>query len=91
MDLPSLRELHLANNRIIEMQRGAFHRVPKLKKLNLNENFLRRVHPESFLPESRIGLEELWLIGNEINHVADLRAILDALPRLVKIKLSQEA
>ncbi|XP_066257049.1 protein artichoke [Euwallacea similis] len=88
VDLPSLRELHLSNNRITELHHGAFHRVPLLRKLNLNGNFLRRVHPESFLQESGSGLEELWLVRNEISHVADLRAILDALPRLVFLDMS---
>lgn len=78
-----LRSLHLPNNRITELHHGAFHRVPQLRELNLNGNFLRRVHPESFLQESGSGLEELWLVRNEIGHVADLRAILDALPRYV--------
>ncbi|XP_050309362.1 protein artichoke [Anthonomus grandis grandis] len=88
VDLPSLRSLHMSNNRITELHHGAFHRVPRLKKLNLNDNFLKRVHPESFLQESGSGLEELWLIRNEISHVADLRAILDALPRLVFLDMS---
>ncbi|CAG9771960.1 unnamed protein product [Ceutorhynchus assimilis] len=88
VDLPALKSLHLSNNRITELHHGAFHRVPRLKSLNLNDNFLRRVHPESFLQESGSGLEELWLVRNEIGHVADLRAILDALPRLVFLDMS---
>uniref|UniRef100_A0AAR5PKM9 LRRCT domain-containing protein n=1 Tax=Dendroctonus ponderosae TaxID=77166 RepID=A0AAR5PKM9_DENPD len=88
VDLPTLRSLHLPNNRITELHHGAFHRVPQLRELNLNGNFLRRVHPESFLQESGSGLEELWLVRNEIGHVADLRAILDALPRLTFLDMS---
>ncbi|KAL1490941.1 hypothetical protein ABEB36_011610 [Hypothenemus hampei] len=88
VDLPHLRTLHLSNNRITELHHGAFHRVPRLRKLHLNGNLLRRVHPESFLQQSGSGLQELFLIGNDIGHVADLRAILDALPRLTYLDMS---
>lgn len=83
MDLPSLKKIYLTSNRITELSRGAFHMVPQLKTLDLNKNMLRRVHPESFLQHSGSGLEELYLVENEISHVAELRSLLDALPRLV--------
>nr|CAH7750067.1 unnamed protein product [Callosobruchus chinensis] len=88
VDLPSLRKVSLENNRIMELHHGAFHRVPELKTLNLNNNMVKRIHPESFLQQSGSGLEELFLVGNDISHVAELRSLLDALPRLTFLDLS---
>ncbi|KAK5646779.1 hypothetical protein RI129_005243 [Pyrocoelia pectoralis] len=88
VDLPSLKKLFISNNQIKELHHGAFHRVPKLQMLDLNKNLVRRVHPESFLQHSGSGLEELWLIENNISHVAELRSLLDALPRLIFLDLS---
>ncbi|XP_030753584.1 protein artichoke isoform X2 [Sitophilus oryzae] len=88
VDLPMLTSLHLSNNRIRELQQGAFDRVPRLRNLNLSGNVLRRIHPDSFLPDSGNKLEELLLVDNKISHVADLRIILDALPRLVFLDMS---
>lgn len=83
VDLPSLKKIYLTGNRITELSHGAFHMVPQLRTLDLNKNMLRRVHPESFLQHSGSGLEELYLVENDISHVAELRSLLDALPRLV--------
>ncbi|CAH0557026.1 unnamed protein product [Brassicogethes aeneus] len=88
VDLPALKKLHLSNNLITELHHGAFHRVPQLRSLDLNRNNLRRVHPESFLQHSGSGLEELWLVENDISHVAELRSLLDALPRLQFLDMS---
>lgn len=88
VDLPALKKLFLSNNRITELHHGAFHSVPQLRSLDLNRNMLRRVHPESFLQHSGSGLEELWLIENDISHVAELRSLLDALPRLTFLDMS---
>ncbi|KAB0797932.1 hypothetical protein PPYR_08925 [Photinus pyralis] len=88
VDLPSLKQLFVSNNRIKELHHGAFHRVPMLQLLDLNKNLIRRVHPESFLQHSGSGLEELWLIENNISHVAELRSLLDALPRLIFLDMS---
>ncbi|XP_018575842.1 protein artichoke [Anoplophora glabripennis] len=83
VDLPSLKKIYLTSNRITELNHGAFYMVPELRTLDLNKNMLRRVHPESFLQHSGSGLEELYLVENDISHVGDLRSLLDALPRLV--------
>ncbi|KAF5275593.1 hypothetical protein FQA39_LY06705 [Lamprigera yunnana] len=88
VDLPSLRKLYISNNKISELNHGAFHRVPKLQTLDLNRNLVRRVHPESFLQHSGSGLEELWLIQNDISHISELSSLLDALPRLIFLELS---
>ncbi|KAF7283454.1 hypothetical protein GWI33_000538 [Rhynchophorus ferrugineus] len=88
INLPLLKSLHLSNNRIKELQQGAFHRVPRLRNLNLNGNNLRRIQSGSFMPDSGNRVEELLLIGNKISHVADLRVLLDALPRLVFLDMS---
>lgn len=88
VDLPALKKLYLADNEITELHHGAFHRVPSLRSLDMNRNSLRRVHPESFLQHSGSGLEELWLVDNDISHVAELRSLLDALPRLTFLDMS---
>nr|CAD7404206.1 unnamed protein product [Timema cristinae] len=88
VDLPALREVHITGNRILDIHRGAFHRVPELRKLDLSHNFVRHIHPESFLLRSDSGLEELWLVGNAVDHVGELRALLEALPRLRYLDLS---
>lgn len=73
VDLPALKKLYVSNNQIEEIHHGAFHRVPSLRMLDLNYNVIKRIHPESFLQHSDSGLEELWLMNNEINHVVELR------------------
>lgn len=88
VDIPSIRELHLPSNSIFEIHRGAFHRLPSLKTLNLNDNRIRRIHSEFFLQPSESELEELHLVGNELDHVLQLRILLDALPRLRFLDLS---
>ncbi|KAG8332066.1 hypothetical protein J6590_029675 [Homalodisca vitripennis] len=82
VDIPPLREIHLARNYITEIHRGAFHRLPALRVLDLNENRLRKIHPEFFLQPFDSGLEELSVIHNELDDVNQLRIILEALPRL---------
>ncbi|XP_024937817.1 protein artichoke isoform X2 [Cephus cinctus] len=82
MDLPMLNRLYLSRNRISEIFPGAFQRMPMLRIIDLNHNSISRIHPE-FLPQ-RTGnsLEEMWLINNDLSHVAELRSVLEALPRL---------
>jgi len=87
VDLPSLSEVTLAGNKITQLQRGAFDRLPALRRLDLSRNRVGRVHPEAFRQQSG-SLEELWLTANAIEHVADVRATLDALPRLRYLELS---
>ena len=87
VDLPALRELSLSGNRIIEMQRGAFDRLPALRRLDLSRNRMLRIHPEAFLQHSG-SLEELYLTNNAIDHLGEVRAILDSLPRLRYLDLS---
>lgn len=91
VDLPALKTIHLSHNRVTEVQRGSFQNVPHLKVVDLNRNLIRRVHPESFYQRSDSGVEEVWLVGNEIGHVAELRALLDGLPRLVFLDLSENS
>ncbi|KAG6444016.1 hypothetical protein O3G_MSEX003131 [Manduca sexta] len=88
VDQPMLGNLLLANNNISIIHHGAFHRVPKLRVVDLNYNRIRQIHPESFLQQSGSGVEELNLIGNEIMHISEFRALLDALPRLRFLDMS---
>ena len=85
--MPSLHEIALAGNRIAELQRGAFDRLPALRKLDWRRNRVRRVHPATFLQQART-LEELWLTANSLDHVAETLALLDSLPRLRYLDLS---
>jgi Leucine-rich repeat (LRR) protein len=87
VDLPSLREVTLAGNLIADVQRGAFDRLPALRRLDLSRNRVRRIHPEAFRQHSST-VEELWLSANAIHHVAEVRSLLDALPRLRYLDLS---
>ncbi|XP_071578796.1 uncharacterized protein Atk [Temnothorax nylanderi] len=82
VDLPVLSRLYLSRNHITEIFAGAFQGVPVLKSIDLNHNLIHRIHPE-FFPQ-RIGnaLEEIWLINNDLSHVAEIRSVLEALPRL---------
>ncbi|KAG5315415.1 ALS protein, partial [Pseudoatta argentina] len=82
VDLTVLSHLYLSRNHITEIFAGAFQGVPALKSMDLNHNLIYRIHPE-FFPQ-RIGnaLEEIWLINNDLSHVAEIRSVLEALPRL---------
>lgn len=82
VDIPPLREIHLTKNYITEIHRGAFHRLPALRLLDLNDNRIRRIHPEFFLQPFDSGLEELRIVNNELEDVMQLRIILEALPHL---------
>ncbi|KAM3962801.1 artichoke [Aphomia sociella] len=88
VDQPMLEKLLLSNNNINIIHHGAFHRVPKLKIVDLNYNRISQIHPESFLQQSGSGVEELNLIGNQIMHISEFRALLDALPRLKFLDMS---
>uniref|UniRef100_A0A182JC55 Uncharacterized protein n=1 Tax=Anopheles atroparvus TaxID=41427 RepID=A0A182JC55_ANOAO len=88
VDLPSLNELYLNDNGITEIFHGAFHQTPSLKLVHLENNYLRRVHPESFLQASGSGVEMVHLQQNEIGRVEELRSLLDALPMLRFLDLS---
>lgn len=88
VDLPRLKEIHLSDNKISEILFGAFHRLPELKKLDLNRNIIRFIHPESFLQDIQSGLEELFLADNLISHIKELRSILNSLPQLLFLDLS---
>lgn len=81
MDMPSLREIRLSGNRIEEVQRGAFHRLPALRVVDLSRNLLRHIHPEAFT-QTAAGLEELYLEGNLMTRASELRTVLSQLPRL---------
>ncbi|XP_065083932.1 protein artichoke [Ochlerotatus camptorhynchus] len=88
VDLPALKELYLNDNTITEIFHGAFHRTPSLKLVHLENNYLRRVHPESFLQASGSGVEVIHLQQNEVARVEELRSLLDALPMLRFLDLS---
>ncbi|XP_059059230.1 protein artichoke [Achroia grisella] len=88
VDQPMLEKLFLSNNNINIIHHGAFHRVPKLRIVDLNYNRISQIHPESFLQQSGSGVEELNLIGNQIMHISEFRALLDALPRLKFLDMS---
>lgn len=82
VDISPLREIHLGKNYISEVHRGAFHRLPALRVLDFNENRIRKIHPEFFLQPYDSGLEEFSIVNNELEDVLQLRIILEALPHL---------
>ncbi|XP_076544303.1 artichoke [Osmia lignaria lignaria] len=88
MDLPVLTRIYLSRNHITEVFAGAFQRMPALKTLDLNHNLIHRVHPEFFPRRPGNSLEEMWLINNDLSHVAELRSIMEALPRLKFLDVS---
>ncbi|XP_011500521.1 PREDICTED: chaoptin [Ceratosolen solmsi marchali] len=89
-DLPTLSRISLSFNRITEIFPGAFERVPLLRVLNLNHNRIHRIHPEFFVQHGRevSGVEEMWLMDNDIGHVSEIRSVLDATPRLKLLEAS---
>lgn len=82
VDLLVLSRLYLSRNHITEIFAGAFQRVPALKSIDLNHNLIHRIHPEFFPQRTGNALEEIWLINNDLSHVAEIRSVLEALPRL---------
>ncbi|XP_067643434.1 protein artichoke [Eurosta solidaginis] len=88
VDLPHLSELHLNDNRITELQYGAFLRTPMLRTLYLHNNHIRRIHPESFMQASGSGIEIVYAYNNEIEQIGELRSLLDALPALKFLDMS---
>ncbi|KAL0116782.1 hypothetical protein PUN28_010003 [Cardiocondyla obscurior] len=82
VDLPVLSRLYLSRNYITEIFAGAFQGVPALKSVDLNHNLIHRIHPEFFPQRGGNALEEMWLINNDLSHVAEIRSVLEALPRL---------
>lgn len=68
--------------------RAAFHRLPRLRSLDLSNNEIRVVHPESFLPPRDNIVEELWLNNNHIEHSFTLKILLDSLPNLRLLDMS---
>ncbi|KAM0726024.1 Protein artichoke [Formica fusca] len=82
VDLPILSRIYLSRNHITEIFAGAFQRVPALKSVDLNHNLIHRIHPEFFPHRTGNALEEIWLINNDLSHVAEIRSVLEALPRL---------
>ncbi|XP_055921081.1 protein artichoke [Eupeodes corollae] len=88
VDLPSLTELYLNDNRITEIKYGAFYRTPNLKRVYLHNNHIKKIHPESFLQKSGTGIENLFIYHNEIERVDELRSLLDSLPTLKFLDIS---
>ncbi|XP_032682924.1 protein artichoke [Odontomachus brunneus] len=88
VDLPVLSRLYLSRNHITEMFAGAFQRVPVLKSVDLNHNLIHRIHPEFFPRRTGNVLEEMWLINNDLSHIAEIRSVLEALPRLKFLDVS---
>ncbi|XP_039309773.1 protein artichoke isoform X2 [Solenopsis invicta] len=82
VDLPVLSRLYLSRNYITEIFAQAFQQVPVLKSLDLNHNLIHRIHPEFFPQRTGNALEEIWLINNDLSHVAEIRSVFEALPRL---------
>ncbi|XP_072767715.1 uncharacterized protein Atk isoform X2 [Anoplolepis gracilipes] len=82
VDLPVLSRLYMSRNHITEIFAGAFQRVPALKSVDLNHNLIHRIHPEFFPHRTGNALEEMWLINNDLSHVAEIRSVFEALPRL---------
>ncbi|XP_075162124.1 artichoke [Haematobia irritans] len=88
VDLPHLSELHLNDNRITEIEYGAFLRTPMLKTIYLHNNHIKRIHPESFMQASGSGVEIMYIYNNEIDDTSELRSLLEALPALKFLDIS---
>ncbi|XP_063703563.1 protein artichoke [Culicoides brevitarsis] len=88
VDLHGLKEIYLNDNAITEIFHGAFHRTPKLKIVHLENNFIQRIHPESFLQLSGSGVETVHLENNAIDRIEELRSLLDTLPMLRFLDMS---
>uniref|UniRef100_A0A336M1P0 CSON015586 protein n=1 Tax=Culicoides sonorensis TaxID=179676 RepID=A0A336M1P0_CULSO len=88
VDLHGLKEIYLNDNAITEIFHGAFHRTPKLKVVHLENNFIQRIHPESFLQPSGSGVETVHLENNAIDRIEELRSLLDTLPMLRFLDMS---
>ncbi|KAI4484631.1 hypothetical protein M0804_007197 [Polistes exclamans] len=88
VDLPVLNRLYLSRNLITEIFAGSFRHLPKLKTIDLNHNLIHRIHPEFVPRRSPNGLEEVWLINNDLSHIAEIRSVLEALPRLKFLDVS---
>ncbi|XP_013108530.2 protein artichoke [Stomoxys calcitrans] len=88
VDLPHLSELHLNDNRITEIEYGAFLRTPMLKTIYLHNNHIKRIHPESFMQASGSGVETMYIYNNEIDDTSELRSLLEALPALKFLDIS---
>ncbi|XP_043497596.1 protein artichoke-like [Polistes fuscatus] len=88
VDLPLLNRLYLSRNLITEIFAGSFRHLPKLKTIDLNHNLIHRIHPEFVPRRSPNGLEEMWLINNDLSHIAEIRSVLEALPRLKFLDVS---
>lgn len=82
VDLPQLLELRLQRNAIAEVQAGAFVNTPRLRLLHLEENFVRRINAEAFVQLAGQSVEYVHVQNNELERTEELRALLDALPRL---------
>uniref|UniRef100_A0A1I8MPZ4 LRRCT domain-containing protein n=1 Tax=Musca domestica TaxID=7370 RepID=A0A1I8MPZ4_MUSDO len=88
VDLPHLTELHLNDNRITQIEYGAFLRTPMLKTIYLHNNHIKRIHPESFMQASGSGVETVYIYNNEIDDTGELRSLLEALPALKFLDIS---
>ncbi|XP_033208072.1 protein artichoke [Belonocnema kinseyi] len=88
VDLPTLTRISLSKNRVTEIFPGAFQRVPLLRIMDISHNMVHRIHPEFFPHRSGGGIEELWLINNDLSHISELRSVLEALPRLKFLDMS---
>lgn len=82
VELAVLSRLYLSRNYITEIFAGAFQSLPSLKSVDLNHNLIHRIHPDFFPQRAGNSLEEMWLINNDLSHVAEIRSVLEALPRL---------
>uniref|UniRef100_A0A915L7V0 LRRCT domain-containing protein n=1 Tax=Romanomermis culicivorax TaxID=13658 RepID=A0A915L7V0_ROMCU len=79
-----LEYLDLSNNKIFEIERGAFFRLQKLKVLRLNNNMITSLSIETFL-----GLTELRVLDLGQNSLTRLAtSVFSDLPRLETLNLS---
>ncbi|KAL1458004.1 hypothetical protein WDU94_008181 [Cyamophila willieti] len=88
VDIPSLKDLYINDNLIVEVRRGAFHRLPALRSLDLSNNRLRNLDPEPLLPVGSNSVEEVLLAHNDMEHPNQIRIIFSAFPNLRYLDLS---
>lgn len=90
--VPSLKVVHLENNQLRHVSINIFFgQIFILILKHISHSFLcnlTQVHPESFLMSSGRGLETIHLQNNDISRIEEVRSILNALPTLKYLDLS---
>ena len=66
-NLPKLKRLYLANNKIKCISEGAFNQLPVLDTLTLNNNQIRRFSQQAFPDIAYRSIRRLSISGNPVS------------------------